>query len=180
MLRDCFDNSVAASCSATLQTDLLDRHACATSEDLAAAVFAFIEVSTTPAAGTPPSATSAAPTTRLRPRLDDPTRPQHDRVHHTRTVRADGALHNDLDHTRHISERPRTAYNGIERLGHGRQVDPTNGRDLPRRRREAVLSTPRLLPIRCPPGGAHRAVPAGLGTAANRVDRDRCAIGLTC
>ena len=40
---DCFDNSVAESFFATLQTELLDRQAWATREELANAVFAFIE-----------------------------------------------------------------------------------------------------------------------------------------
>ncbi|MCW2614985.1 MAG: Integrase, partial [Frankiales bacterium] len=40
---DCFDNSVAESFFATLQTELLDRQSWATREELANAVFAFIE-----------------------------------------------------------------------------------------------------------------------------------------
>ena len=45
---DCFDNSVAESFFATLQTELLDRSTWATREDLANAVFAFIEGFYTP------------------------------------------------------------------------------------------------------------------------------------
>ena len=40
---DCFDNSVAESFFATLQTELLDRSTWPTREELASAVFAFIE-----------------------------------------------------------------------------------------------------------------------------------------
>jgi putative transposase len=40
---DCFDNSVAESFFATLQTELLDRSTWPTREGLAQAVFAFIE-----------------------------------------------------------------------------------------------------------------------------------------
>jgi transposase InsO family protein len=40
---DCFDNSVAESFFATLQTELLDRSTWATREDLGQAVFTFIE-----------------------------------------------------------------------------------------------------------------------------------------
>jgi putative transposase len=40
---DCFDNSVAESFFATLQTELLDRQSWATREELANATFAFIE-----------------------------------------------------------------------------------------------------------------------------------------
>jgi putative transposase len=40
---DCFDNSVAESFFATLQTELLDRTPWTTREQLANAVFAFIE-----------------------------------------------------------------------------------------------------------------------------------------
>jgi putative transposase len=40
---DCFDNAMAESFFATLQTELLDRHYWATRRQLAAAVFDYIE-----------------------------------------------------------------------------------------------------------------------------------------
>jgi transposase InsO family protein len=40
---DCFDNSVAESFFATLQTELLDRQSWDTRDDLASAVFGYIE-----------------------------------------------------------------------------------------------------------------------------------------
>src|SRR4051794_27991025 len=40
---DCFDNGLAASFFATLQTELLDRHTWTTREQLANAVFAYLE-----------------------------------------------------------------------------------------------------------------------------------------
>jgi putative transposase len=40
---DCFDNSVAESFLATLQTELLDRQSWATRKELANAVFAFVD-----------------------------------------------------------------------------------------------------------------------------------------
>ena len=47
---DCFDNSVAENFFATLQTELLDRQDCASRDQLANAVFAFTDASTTPGA----------------------------------------------------------------------------------------------------------------------------------
>ena len=40
---DCFDNGLAESFFATLQTELLDRHTRATRDQLANAVFAYLE-----------------------------------------------------------------------------------------------------------------------------------------
>ena len=40
---DCFDNGLAESFFATLQTELLDRHTWATREQLANAVFGYLE-----------------------------------------------------------------------------------------------------------------------------------------
>jgi transposase InsO family protein len=40
---DCFDNGLAESFFATLQTELLDRHPWATRQQLANAVFAYLE-----------------------------------------------------------------------------------------------------------------------------------------
>jgi hypothetical protein len=88
---DCFDNSVAESFFATLQTELLDRSSWPTRKGLAQAVFAFIsEASTTRAGGTPPSATSAPPITSASMSLDALPNPPHDRSHHTRTVHGAG------------------------------------------------------------------------------------------
>jgi putative transposase len=45
---DCFENGLAESFFATLQTELLDRHTWTTREQLADAVFGYLEASTTP------------------------------------------------------------------------------------------------------------------------------------
>ncbi len=87
---ECFDNSVAESFVATLQTELLDRATWPTREGLAQAVFTFIEGFYTRAAATPPSATSAPLTTNVSTRLDASPRAPHHRCHHTRTVQEAG------------------------------------------------------------------------------------------
>src|SRR3546814_17492496 len=61
---DWFDNSVAESFFATLQTELLDRSTWPTREVLANAIFSFVTAPTTRAGVTRRSATSAPPTTR--------------------------------------------------------------------------------------------------------------------
>ncbi len=61
---DCYDNALAESFFATLQTELLDRHHWSTRRQLEMAIFDFIEAFYTQADGTPASATSAPPTTR--------------------------------------------------------------------------------------------------------------------
>ena len=87
---DCFDNGLAESFFATLQTELLDRTVWSTREQLANAVFAYLKGSTTPAGGTPPSDTPVPPTTSTPTGLAASPRRLHDGVHPTRTVRADG------------------------------------------------------------------------------------------
>jgi putative transposase len=91
---DCFDNSVAESFFATLQTELLDRSTWPTREALAKRSSASSRASTTPSAGTRPWATSAPLT--MKPSmpspgpLDHPPRTQHDHTHPTLTVRGTG------------------------------------------------------------------------------------------
>ncbi len=55
---DAFDNAMMESFWSTMQIELLDRKRWKTRVELSAAIFEFIEVSTTAAAGTPRSATS--------------------------------------------------------------------------------------------------------------------------
>ncbi len=88
---DCFDNSVAESFFATLQTELLDRSTWPTREGLAQAVFAFIEGFYNPRRRHSTLGYLSPATTSSSTRLDATPRPPHDACHHTRTVRADGA-----------------------------------------------------------------------------------------
>ncbi|MFG1802815.1 integrase core domain-containing protein [Micromonospora carbonacea] len=77
----CWDNAVAESFFAIIKTELLDRQAWPTRATAETAIFDWIEgrAGTTPAAGTPPSATSAPPPTEplgvSHPPLLAPTRP---------------------------------------------------------------------------------------------------------
>jgi hypothetical protein len=61
---DCFDNAVAESFFATLESELLDRRSWPTKRELSSAVFDFIEGFYNPPDATPRSATSARQTTK--------------------------------------------------------------------------------------------------------------------
>jgi hypothetical protein len=60
-----FDNAMAESVFATLKTELIYRRSWPTRHELEMEVYSYLEGSTTPAAGTPDSATSAPATTRI-------------------------------------------------------------------------------------------------------------------
>lgn len=61
---DCFDNAMAESFFASLETELIDRSFWWTPADARLAVVDHIEAFYNPAVGIPPSATSARPTLR--------------------------------------------------------------------------------------------------------------------
>jgi putative transposase len=61
---DALDNAVAESFFATLECELLDRHRFATRSQARTAVFDYLEGFYNPAVATPPSATSAPPSTK--------------------------------------------------------------------------------------------------------------------
>jgi putative transposase len=82
---DCFDNALAESFFATVETELLDRSTWPTRARLAAALFDYIERFYDPPAVTPASATSAPSTTR--PHSPSPPAPRHD---HNQPVRETG------------------------------------------------------------------------------------------
>jgi len=70
---DAYDNSVAESFFSILQRELLDQHDWATRDQLAAAIFEWIEAGTTHTAATATTTASAPSTTRPQTRHNHPT-----------------------------------------------------------------------------------------------------------